>query len=41
LILSNDVMALVKECGAVPTPEDRFGWLRRKYEWMTRNDVPK
>lgn len=23
------------------TPEDRFDWLRRKYEWMTRNDVPK
>jgi hypothetical protein len=53
----DDVMALVKECGAVPrsnehfiattlftkraeremfmtmdTPEDRFDWLRRKYE---------
>jgi hypothetical protein len=23
------------------TPEERFQWLRRKYEWMTRNDVAK
>ena len=23
------------------THEDRFDWLRRKHEWMTRNDVPK
>nr|XP_034571003.1 elastin-like [Setaria viridis] len=61
-----DVMALVKNCGALPstnehfvaslvftkraeremfmtldTPEERFDWLKRKYEWMTRNDVPK
>ena len=61
-----DVMALVKECGAVPgtnehfiaslvftkkaeremfmtldTPEERFDWLTRKHDWMTRNDVPK
>jgi len=61
-----EVMALVKECGAVPrtnehftatilftkkaeremfmtlgTPEDRFDWLMRRHEWMTRNDVPK
>jgi hypothetical protein len=59
-------MALVKDCGAVPTtnehftativftkkeecemfmtldtPEERFDWLKRKYEWMTRNDVRK
>ncbi|XP_034601247.1 uncharacterized protein [Setaria viridis] len=61
-----DVMALVKECGAVrgtnehfiaslvftkkaeremfmtlDTPEERFDWLTRKHDWMTRNDVPK
>ena len=61
-----DVMALVKECGVVPstnehfiayiaftkraeremfmtldTHEERFEWLPRKHEWMTRNDVPK
>jgi hypothetical protein len=61
-----DVMALVKDCGAIPstnehfaatlvftkraeremfmtldTPEERFDWLKRKYEWMTKNDVPK
>jgi len=61
-----DVMALVKECGAVPstnehfiasivftkraeremfmtleTHEERFEWLTRKHEWMTRNDVSK
>jgi hypothetical protein len=61
-----DVMALVKECGAVPstnehfiasivftkraeremfmtldTHEERFEWLTRKHEWMTRNDVAK
>ncbi|CAL5085401.1 unnamed protein product [Urochloa decumbens] len=61
-----DVMALVKECGAVPptkehfiactlftkrserqmfmtieTPEERFDYLTKKHEWMTRNDVPK
>jgi hypothetical protein len=61
-----DVMALVKDCGAVPstnehfaatlvftkkaerqmfmildTREERFDWLKRKYEWMTKNDVPK
>jgi hypothetical protein len=61
-----DVMALVKDCGVVPstnehfaatlvftnkakhymfmtldTPEERFDWLKRKYEWMTKNDVPK
>ncbi|XP_072147437.1 uncharacterized protein [Setaria viridis] len=61
-----DVMVLVKECGAVPgtnehfiaslvftkkaeremfmtldTPEERFDWLTRKHDWMTRNDVPK
>ena len=61
-----NVMALVKDCGAHPstnehfaaslvftkraergmfmtldTPEERFEWLKRKYEWMTRNDVPK
>jgi hypothetical protein len=60
------VMALVKDCGAVPstnehfaatlvftkkaeremfmtldTREERFDWLKRKYEWMTKNDVPK
>jgi hypothetical protein len=23
------------------TPEERFAWLRRKHEWMTRNDVAK
>ena len=23
------------------TPEDRYDWLRRKHEWLTRNDVPK
>jgi hypothetical protein len=23
------------------TPEERFDWLKRKYEWMIRNDVPK
>jgi hypothetical protein len=23
------------------TPEERFDWLKRKYEWMTKNDVPK
>jgi hypothetical protein len=23
------------------TPEERFNWLKRKYEWMIRNDVPK
>nr|TKW02834.1 hypothetical protein SEVIR_7G035700v2 [Setaria viridis] len=61
-----NVMVLVKECGAVPgtnehfiasliftkkaeremfmtldTPKERFDWLTRKHEWMTRNDVPK
>ncbi|CAN6211926.1 unnamed protein product [Urochloa humidicola] len=61
-----DVMALVKDCGAVPstnehfvatlvltkraeremfmtldTPEERFDWLKRKHEWMTKNDVAK
>ncbi|RLM68936.1 L10-interacting MYB domain-containing protein-like [Panicum miliaceum] len=61
-----DVMALVKECGVVPstnehfiaslvftkraeremfmtldTPQERFEWLTRKHEWMTRNDVSK
>jgi hypothetical protein len=61
-----NVMALVKDCGAVPstnehfaaslvftkrperemfmtldTPEERFDWLRRKYEWMTKNEAPK
>jgi hypothetical protein len=61
-----DVMKLVKECGAISgtndhfvaslvlvkrderemfmtleTPEERFAWLRRKHEWMTRNDVAK
>ena len=23
------------------TPEERFTWLRRKHEWMIRNDVAK
>jgi hypothetical protein len=23
------------------TPEERFDWLRRKYEWMTKNEAPK
>lgn len=23
------------------THEDRLDWLRRKHEWLTRNDVPK
>jgi hypothetical protein len=23
------------------TREERFDWLKRKYEWMTKNDVPK
>jgi hypothetical protein len=61
-----DVMKLVKECGAISdtnehfvaslvlvkraeremfmtleTTEERFAWLRRKHEWMTRNDVAK
>jgi hypothetical protein len=61
-----DVMAFVRDCGAVPTTnenfiaslvftkrseremfmtlethEERFDWLRRKHEWMTRNYVPK
>ena len=61
-----DVMALVKDCGAttgtdehfvaslvftkrveremfmtLDTPEERFQWLKRKHDWMTRNDVPK
>jgi hypothetical protein len=22
------------------TPEERFDWLRRKYEWMTKNEAP-
>jgi len=59
-----EVMALVKGCGAKPgsnehfittvvftkkaewemfmtldTPEERFDWLQKKHEWMTRNDV--
>ena len=58
-----DVMALVKDCGAtsgtnehfiasivftkraeremfmtLDTAEERFQWLTKKYEWMTRND---
>ncbi|CAN6307369.1 unnamed protein product [Urochloa humidicola] len=61
-----DVMTMVKECGAVPgtkehfiactlftnraeremfltmdSPEERFDYLTKKHEWMTRNDVPK
>jgi hypothetical protein len=23
------------------TSEERFEWLTKKHEWMTRNDVPK
>ncbi|CAN6207756.1 unnamed protein product [Urochloa humidicola] len=61
-----NVMTLVRDCGAVPTtneyfiativftkrsereifmtiqtPEERFDCLKRKYEWMTRNDMSK
>ncbi|CAO2153160.1 unnamed protein product [Urochloa humidicola] len=61
-----DVMTMVKGCGAVPgtkehfiactlftnraeremfltmdSPEERFDYLTKKHEWMTRNDVPK
>jgi len=61
-----DVMALVKDCGAttgtnehfvaslvftkraeremfmtLDTPEERFQWLKRRHEWMTRSNVPK